>query len=172
MRGLARVTGKSRRIGAALLLGAMLAGGCAGAALAAREAEPMLDPVLETRIKDMEEELRCLVCQGQSIAESDSEFAQDIRREIERMMKQGKSDGEVIDFLVERYGDFILFRPPVKSTTALLWIGPLVLFVAGAAVMLVLIRRQRRAPQDLSAEEIRAAESLLGIDDAREKGGS
>jgi cytochrome c-type biogenesis protein CcmH len=154
---------------AAWLLAGLLGAGCA----LANEAQPLLDPALEARIKHLEDELRCLVCQGQSIAESDSAFAHDIRKEIESMMRAGKSDQEVIDFLVQRYGDFILFRPPVKSITALLWAGPLVLLAIGGAFMAVLIVRQRRAPrQDLSAEEVRQAESLLGIEASRDKGGS
>ncbi|MCC6303332.1 MAG: cytochrome c-type biogenesis protein CcmH [Gammaproteobacteria bacterium] len=139
----------------------------------AGEAVSLLDPALETRIKHLEEELRCLVCQGQSIAESDSGFAHDIRAEIVSMMRAGKSDREIIDFLVQRYGDFILFRPPVKSTTALLWAGPLILLAVGVVLMAVMILRQRRAPRpELSAEEVRRAESLLGVEEAKDKGGS
>lgn len=139
----------------------------------AGEAVSLLDPALETRIKHLEEELRCLVCQGQSIAESDSGFAHDIRAEIVSMMRTGKSDREIIDFLVQRYGDFILFRPPVKSTTALLWAGPLILLAVGVVLMAVMILRQRRAPRpELSAEEVRRAESLLGVEEAKDKGGS
>jgi cytochrome c-type biogenesis protein CcmH len=146
--------------------------GALPAALAG-EARSLLDPALEARIKNLESELRCLVCQGQSIAESDSGFAQDIRSEIESMMRAGRSDQEIIDFLVQRYGDFILFRPPVKSTTALLWAGPLVLLAIGGAFVVVLIVRQRRAPkQELSADQVRQAESLLGIDGSKDKGGT
>jgi len=154
---------------AAWLLAGLLA---VGGALAG-EAQSLLDPALESRIRHLEEELRCLVCQGQSIAESDSGFAHDIRSEIERMMRAGKSDQEIIDFLVQRYGDFILFRPPVKSITVLLWAGPLVLLAIGGAFMAALIVRQRRAPRrELSAEEVRQAESLLGVEGSRDKGGS
>jgi cytochrome c-type biogenesis protein CcmH len=162
------------RVAAALLLTALVGAWSAPPALAAGgEAESMIDPALETRIRDLEEELRCLVCQGQSIAESDSGFAHDIRTEIVTMMNAGKSDQEIIDFLVERYGDFILFRPPVKSTTALLWAGPLILLAVGAVFMAVIILRQRRAPRpQLSAEEVRRAESLLGVKESKDKGGS
>lgn len=168
-----RAPGGHRRGVAAWLLAALIgAAGVLPGALAG-EAESLLDPALEARIKHLESELRCLVCQGQSIAESDSGFAHDIRAEIVTMMNAGKSDPEIIDFLVQRYGDFILFRPPVKSTTALLWAGPLVLLAVGGALMVVLILRQRRAPrQELSAEEVRQAESLLGVEESKDKGGS
>lgn len=168
----APVQGGGRGVAAAWLL-ALSLGWCALPAALAGEAQPLLDPALEARIKNLEEELRCLVCQGQSIAESDSGFAQDVRREIESMMRAGRSDREIVDFLVQRYGDFILFRPPVKSTTALLWAGPLVLLAIGGAIAIVLIRRQRRAPrQELSAEQVRQAESLLGVEGSKDKAGS
>lgn len=173
MRGI-KAAGRWRWGGvAAWLLAALIGVWTTVPAAVAGEAESMLDPALEARIKHLEEELRCLVCQGQSIAESDSGFAHDIRTEIVNKMREGKSDQEIIDFLVQRYGDFILFRPPVKSTTALLWAGPLILLVCGGALMVVLILRQRRAPrQELSTEEVRQAESLLGVEDTKGKGGS
>jgi cytochrome c-type biogenesis protein CcmH len=172
MRG--RSAGRGGRgVVASWLLAGLLGASCALPSALAGEAQPLLDPALEARIKHLEEELRCLVCQGQSIAESDSGFAQDIRREIESMMRAGKSDPEIIDFLVQRYGDFILFRPPVKSTTALLWAGPLVLLAIGGAFAVVLVMRQRRAPrQELSAEQVRQAESLLGVEGSKDKGGT
>lgn len=169
-----RPRGTMLRLGAAAWLLAVLIGAWGMAPLSiAGEAESMLDPALEARIKNLEAELRCLVCQGQSIAESDSGFAQDIRAEIEGMMRAGKSDQEITEFLVQRYGDFILFRPPVKSTTALLWAGPLILLTAGAVLLVVMTLRQRRAPRrELSAEEVRQAESLLGVKETKDKGGS
>lgn len=162
------------RVAAVLLLAALVGAWSAPPARAVGgEAESLIDPALEARIRHLEEELRCLVCQGQSIAESDSGFAHDIRAEILTRMRAGKSDQEIIDFLVERYGDFILFRPPVKSTTALLWAGPLILLAVGAVFMVVIILRQRRAPRpELSVEEVRRAESLLGVEEAKDKGGS
>lgn len=172
MMGAPGIAAGGRRRAAAWLL-ALLVGACVLPAAFAGEAESLVDPALEARVKHLEEELRCLVCQGQSIAESDSGFAHDIRAEILSKMKEGKNDQEIIDFLVQRYGDFILFRPPVKSTTALLWAGPLVLLLLGGAVMVAMILRQRRAPrQQLSAEEIRQAEALLGVEESERKGGS
>ncbi len=101
----------------------------------AKEATPMADdPVLEARLMDLSEELRCLVCQNQTLSDSDAPLAVDLRREIRTLMQQGQEDAEIVDFLVARYGDFIRYRPPLKTTTALLWFGPPILIVlAGAA---------------------------------------
>lgn len=134
-----------------------------GAAAVAKEAAPMIsDPEIAARMAHLTQKLRCLVCQGQSVADSGSDFSNDIRREVEKLMEEGKSDGEVIDFLVERYGDFILFEPPVKSTTAPLWIGPFVLMgLGGAILVLVLAKRAKRPVEELSPEQVAAAERLL-----------
>ena len=135
----------------------------------AKEAAPLAeDPAIEARMMAMAQELRCLVCQNQSLAASDSDFAHDVRREMRTMMKEGKTDQEIKDFLVQRFGDFILFRPPVKGETFLLWFGPLILFVVGAmTLVLVLRRRNRQAMQEqpISEEEHRRAEALLQGED-------
>ena len=129
---------------------------------AAKEAAPLIaDPVIEARMTHLTSQLRCLVCQGQSIAESDSGFAHDVRNEINTLMRQGKSDQEILDFLVQRYGDFILFKPPVKATTVLLWVGPPALLLIGAATLLIVLRRQSKGEVTLSAEDLRRAEALL-----------
>ena len=134
-------------------------------ALMAKEAALLAeDPVIESRMLSMAEELRCLVCQNQSLAGSDSDFANDIRREMRTMMKQGQSDQEIKDFLVQRFGDFILFNPPVQSNTLPLWYGPLVLLVIGAMVLIFVLRRRVReglVPQQLSEEDHRRAASML-----------
>jgi len=133
-------------------------------AAAAKEAAPLVaDPVIEARMAALGGELRCLVCQGQSIAESDSGFANDVRREMRIMMEQGRSDAEVTDFLVQRYGDFILFKPPMKATTALLWLGPFILALLAGSILFVTLKRRRRqaADEQLSPEQIRRAEALL-----------
>ena len=93
-------------------------------ASSATEAALAADPVAEKRLLGLSEELRCLVCQNQNIADSNAELAQDLRREIRGMIKDGKSDKEIIDFMVTRYGDFVLYRPPVQGNTLLLWGGP------------------------------------------------
>ena len=104
-------------------------------AVVAKEAESVIsDPVLEARMASLTSELRCLVCQGESLYDSHSDFAKDMRAKILGLMEQGMSDDEIRDFLVERYGDFILFRPPLNSTTVLLWFGPVFLLLAGGIV--------------------------------------
>jgi cytochrome c-type biogenesis protein CcmH len=115
-----------------------------GAALA------QADPALDTRIKKLEEEVRCLVCQNQSLADSNAPLAQDLRREVRTLAAAGKSDGEIKDFLVARYGDFVLYDPPFKRSTWLLWFGPFILLAGGAAVWWAVTRR-RRDPDEADA---------------------
>ncbi len=93
-------------------------------------------------------ELRCLVCQNQTIADSNAALAVDLRREARELIKQGKSDDEVVAYMTERYGDFVLYRPPLKATTFLLWFGPALMLVAGAAVLVVVLRRRSRMAAD------------------------
>lgn len=103
------------------------------------------DPVMERRLNEISEEMRCLVCQNESLAGSRSELAQDLRREIRTMIQQGKSNAEIRDFMVARYGDFVLYRPPVKSSTWLLWFGPFVMLMAAAVAMVLALRKRRAA---------------------------
>lgn len=119
------------------------------------------DPALEARVMKLSEELRCLVCQNQSLADSHAELAQDLKNQVREMLKQGMTDQQVVSFLVQRYGDFVLYRPPLKSTTWLLWIGPFLLLIAGLAVFIVKLRR-RPPPAPLTSGEHAAAEALLG----------
>lgn len=91
-------------------------------------------------------ELRCLVCQNQSLADSDAPLAEDLRREVYQMMQAGRTDAEIIDFLVARYGDFVLYRPPIKATTYLLWFGPFLLLALAVALVLLFIRRRAHQP--------------------------
>ncbi len=130
----------------------------------ATEAALAADPVAEKRLQHLSEELRCLVCQNQTIADSNAELAQDLRREIRGMIKDGKSDKEIIDFMVVRYGDFVLYRPPVKGITLLLWGGPVALMLLGIfALIRYLRRRATRIADDrpLSADETSRADALL-----------
>jgi cytochrome c-type biogenesis protein CcmH len=122
---------------------------------AAKEATPMADdPVLEKRLMEMSAELRCLVCQNQSLADSDAPLAVDLRNEIRILMQDGQEDHEIIQYLVARYGDFVRFRPPFKSTTTLLWFGPPILIVlAGATWFAALRRRQTPPTTSLSSDE-------------------
>ena len=129
-----------------------------------REAAPLAeDPEVERRLNAISEELRCLVCQNESIAGSRAELAVDLRREIRTMISQGKTDKEIRDFMVARYGDFVLYRPPVKATTVLLWVGPFVLLITGVVVMLIALRRRKRTVVSsvLSEEDRLRAEALL-----------
>ena len=128
------------------------------------------DPALERRVMALSNELRCLVCQNQTIADSSAPLAEDLRNQVREKMRQGASDSEIINFMVERYGDFVLYRPPVKATTLLLWFGPLLLLATGAAVLLRRVRRRR--PGDgvnLSAAERVRAEKLLAGDEAEQR---
>lgn len=130
------------------------------AALGGEAAPATADPVLEARVSKLSEELRCLVCQNQSLADSHAELAIDLKNQVRAMLQQGMSDKQVIDFLVQRYGDFVLYRPPVKSTTWLLWGGPFVLLIAALSVFFVKLRRRPHS-QPLTAEEHATAASLL-----------
>ena len=96
------------------------------------------------RMLNLSEDLRCLVCQNESLAGSRADFANDLRREIREQMKDNKSDKEIIDFMVARYGDFVLYRPPVKPTTIVLWFGPFVFLAAGAILLFFYLNRRRR----------------------------
>jgi cytochrome c-type biogenesis protein CcmH len=133
----------------------------------AAEAPPAAaDPAVEQRLMDLAEELRCLVCQNQSLADSNADLAVDLRNEVRKQIEAGKSDAEIRAWLTQRYGDFVLYRPPVKSTTVLLWVGPFVLLVGGVSGLFVALRRRRArvAPPALTDEERARAEALLRAD--------
>ena len=129
------------------------------------------DPVIEQRLARLSHELRCLQCQNQTLAESPAGLAADLRREIREQMKAGKSDQEIIAFLTERYGDFILYRPRVTFATYLLWFGPFVLLLAGLYVLFRYIRQRRDLilEKPLSADEHRRAEELLASASGKER---
>jgi cytochrome c-type biogenesis protein CcmH len=125
-------------------------------ALAATE-PTMLDPVAQKRLVDLSAQLRCLVCQNQSIAESNAELAVDLRNQINEQIKSGRSDKEIVDFMVTRYGDFVLYRPPFKATTALLWVGPLALLLLAVITFYrTLLRRRARVDEKPLTEAERA----------------
>ncbi len=133
-------------------------------AVMAKEAAPMATDVeVEKRMVAISEELRCLVCQNESLSGSHAELAQDLRREIRKMIGEGKSDKEILDFMVARYGDFVRYRPPMKPTTWLLWGGPFLLLAGGIAGLIAFLRRRARdsAAPELSEEERRRAAALL-----------
>jgi cytochrome c-type biogenesis protein CcmH len=128
------------------------------------------DPVLEKRMMTLAAGLRCLVCQNQSLAESNAELAVDLRNEIREQMRRGASDQDVIDYLVARYGDFVLFRPPLKASTLLLWSGPAILLLLGIGLLMRTLRRRRAqiTQTPLSAAAHARAQNLLGTDGAEE----
>ena len=134
--------------------------------LQAREAAPLApDEATEKRLVAISSELRCLVCQNESLSGSHAELANDLRREIRTLIQEGKSDAEIMDFMVSRYGDFVRYRPPLKGTTLLLWFGPGLLLVGGLVTLVLYLRRRNKAINDspLSAEEQQQAERLLNV---------
>jgi cytochrome c-type biogenesis protein CcmH len=141
----------------------------------ANDAVPLADdPVVEQRLISISEEMRCLVCQNESLAGSRSDLANDLRREIRILIKEGKSDDQIRSFMVERYGDFVLYRPPVKPITWLLWIGPFVILLIGIGVLLTYLRRRNQAPvaKALSDEDNQKMDALLNTLDQEDKGGA
>ena len=137
---------------------------CFGGGLVAREAQPNEDPKIEQRMRALTEQLRCLVCQNETLADSRADLAEDLRKQIREQMRAGKSDQEILAFLTQRYGDFVLYKPPVKATTYLLWFGPFVLLVAGTLVLYRYLKHRRELIQDqpLTAAERKRAEEILG----------
>lgn len=133
---------------AAWLLAWMLAGASAmAAAQPVSDPAPLQyrDPAEEARFHALTAELRCVQCQNQSLADSNAQIAHDLRREVLDLMHQGRSDAQIKQFLVERYGEFVLYRPQVESRTWLLWFGPAALLLGGAGLLFVLVRRRARA---------------------------
>ena len=148
----------------ARLLVLLAALACAPAAWPKEAAPAAADPALEARVMALSSELRCLVCQNQTIADSNAGLASDLREEIREMMRQGKSDRQIVAFMVDRYGDFVLYRPPLKATTALLWFGPLLLVLVGIVALFLRLARRRRAeePPLAPGDEERARRLLDG----------
>jgi cytochrome c-type biogenesis protein CcmH len=152
---------KLRTLTTSLVAALMLA----GAPIMAKEAVPLAeDEAVEKRLIEIADELRCLVCQNESLAGSRADLAEDLRREVRGLIKQGKTDDEIKEFLVSRYGDFVLYDPPVKPKTWLLWGGPFVLMVGGVAALIIYLRRRGGKVHEaaaLSEEEKKRAEALL-----------
>jgi cytochrome c-type biogenesis protein CcmH len=145
------------------LLAAPFAGG-------AREAIPVgQDPAIEARMMVLAQELRCLVCQNQTLADSQADLAADLRQEIRELMQKGQSDEQIKSYLAARYGDFVFYRPPLKPTTWLLWFGPALLLIGGlTALYAVLLRRRRLAPAEpLNADQEKRALALLSEDEGQ-----
>ena len=129
------------------------------APLIAKEAAPeAADPALEARMVRITSELRCLVCQNQTIADSHADLAVDLRRQVREQLTAGRSDGEIIDYMTARYGDFVLYRPPFKAITVLLWLGPALMLGIGLLALAIVLRRRSR----LASGEFEADDDLDG----------
>ncbi|WP_455218222.1 cytochrome c-type biogenesis protein [Kaarinaea lacus] len=145
----------------------------AAPALHAKEAAPMsADPEMEKRVNDIAAELRCLVCQNQTIADSHAELAVDLKNQVREMVKTGQSQEQIVDYMVQRYGDFVRYRPPVKNTTVLLWAGPFLLLAIGLVVLIINLRKRLKlVPDDapLTEEESEQLKHLLHEDHSTNK---
>lgn len=137
----------------------------------AGEALPTVaDPELEKRVMALSEELRCLVCQNQTLADSHAELAMDLKGQVREKLASGMSEGDVVEFMVERYGDFVLYRPPVKGTTWVLWFGPFLLLFGGVALLLMKLARRPKRVDDLAEPDmLRAAALLDSANQSKEK---
>lgn len=148
-----------------LVIGLALASVAFGAATPAAA-----DPALEKRLMTLSAELRCLVCQNQSLADSHADLAIDLKNQVREMMRAGQTDRQIKDYLTQRYGDFVLYDPPVKATTWMLWLGPFAALIAGSAGLVVYLRRRRgeiaAASPELSAADAERARRLLDGDAA------
>ncbi len=134
--------------------------------LSAKEAAPLAeDPVLEKRVNEIAAELRCLVCQNQTIADSHADLAIDLKNQVRDMVRSGKTQDEIVDYMVQRYGDFVRYRPPVKATTYLLWAGPFLLLFLGIIVLMQNLKKRRLLTDEqdavLSPEESERLAQLL-----------
>jgi cytochrome c-type biogenesis protein CcmH len=119
------------------------------AVASANEAAPAAaDPELEARMLSITSELRCLVCQNQTIADSHADLAVDLRQQVREMLQKGQTNQQILDYMTARYGDFVLYRPPFKNTTVLLWVGPGVMLIAGLVMLVLILRRRSRMPAD------------------------
>ncbi len=134
------------------------------APLWAAEAVPVgEDPAIEQRMVNLAQDLRCLVCQNETLAGSHAELAEDLRKDIRQQMKLGKSDPEVIQYLTDRYGDFVLYKPPFRSYTLLLWFGPFIFLLGGAAIWYFTLKRRRamKPANQAGSEALKQAVDLL-----------
>lgn len=162
----------SRLLVLAPMVAVMLALGSLGplpATAALSPGELLEDPALEARARAIGKQLRCVVCQNQSIDDSNAELAQDFRHIVRERLQAGDSDAQVLDFMTDRYGEFVLLKPPVTAGTIVLWGGPFAVLLVGAGLLALTIRRRREAAgaAELSAEERRQLDALLADDEAR-----
>jgi cytochrome c-type biogenesis protein CcmH len=153
-----------------LITALLLAAQSAGLAVAVEPDEMLQDPVLEQRARDISQNLRCLVCQNQSIDDSNADLARNLRIIVRERLVAGDSDEAVLQYVVDRYGDYVLLRPPLKPTTYALWYGPLAILLIGVAGLAVALKRRRAAPDApalTATEQARIRELLAGDPDAR-----
>ena len=150
-----------RFLRAIVLLAGLLAG---GGAFAVQPDEVLADPALEARARAISENLRCMVCQNQSIDDSDAELARDLRVLVRERLTAGDSDAEVVDYVVSRYGEFVLLKPRLSARNALLWGLPMILLIGGGVGIFIAARSRRREPKGLSDEEAKAVEAILRRD--------
>jgi len=127
-------------------------------------------PKQERTYKELTTELRCLVCQNQDIADSNAELAQDMRHKVFKMLKQGQDKQQIVDFMVKRYGDFVLYKPPFEGRTLVLWIGPFVIFVLAVWLMLRVIRKARQRDEKVTIDNNRIEQAHELLDDEPENG--
>jgi cytochrome c-type biogenesis protein CcmH len=155
-----------RRLPSAAALAVLALVATAGPSAAVRPDEVLSDPALEARARELSHELRCMVCQNQSIDDSDAELARDLRILVRERLKAGDSDSEVIDYIVSRYGEFVLLKPRYNLRNALLWSTPILLLVGGGGFLLVNARKRRAAGASLSADEEAELRRLVDRDGA------
>jgi cytochrome c-type biogenesis protein CcmH len=138
----------------------------------AKEATPMAaDPEMEKTVNEISAELRCLVCQNQTIADSSAGLAVDLKNQVREMVKAGQSQEEIVDYMVKRYGDFVLYRPPVKATTVLLWAGPFIFLLVGLTILVINLRKRMALVKndgDLSLEENERLKTILEAGSVKE----
>lgn len=127
----------------------------------ALEVQDFPEPRQEQRYRSLIDELRCLVCQNQNLADSNAELAQDLRQQVRTMISQGQSDDEIIDFMVARYGDFVLYRPPFRARTALLWLGPGLILLLGLVILVRFVRQRPTENSSVKDTELQRARQLL-----------
>ena len=159
------MTSRTQKLRAACMAAAA-ALAIAAAPLAAKEAAPTaFDPGAHSRVVEVSKQLRCLVCQNESIADSQAELAIDLRNQVIAQVRAGKTNEEIVQYMVDRYGDFVLYNPPFKTSTLILWLGPAALFLGGIAAFVINVRRRKRlvaeASKPLTAEEQALADELL-----------
>ncbi len=149
-----------------LLFGVVAASALSSPAFAVLPSEQLADPELEARARAISQELRCVVCQNQTIDDSNADLAHDLRVLLRQRLSAGDSDAQAVDFIVKRYGDYVLLKPPFKPETMMLWLGPFLFLLAGAACVAFYLRGRQAAAAGLTAEEEARLDALLGSDGA------